>query len=220
MCSFIPCLPIEAFGECGRNEAMLGWRDGLWGREWEGESEVCAGLIFGRFSLHSYWHSWPSTFSTVQQFVITQQGNVHQSRIRCVENCSVFAPASSESGREGRGKIRKRGILFSPRIHAIIHLFSQQINRFVRKIIVITFWQDSERNKFTKHKKIQPLQLNDFQSSDFFIEKMLKSKLLSLNWSRVLWTSRAQHINKRSFLILIKTKTEIFFCFFWSIFES
>lgn len=29
MCAFIPCLPIEAFGECGRNDAMLGCRDGL-----------------------------------------------------------------------------------------------------------------------------------------------------------------------------------------------
>jgi hypothetical protein len=28
-CSFIPCLPIEAFGECGRNEAMLGCLDGI-----------------------------------------------------------------------------------------------------------------------------------------------------------------------------------------------
>lgn len=28
-CSFIPCLPIEAFGECGRNDAILGCRDGI-----------------------------------------------------------------------------------------------------------------------------------------------------------------------------------------------
>lgn len=25
----IPCLPIDGFGECGRNETMLGWRDGI-----------------------------------------------------------------------------------------------------------------------------------------------------------------------------------------------
>lgn len=58
---------------------------------WRMRSQWCHTGLTWR---HSYWHSWSSTFTAMQHLVIPKQRNIHQTRIRSVENCSCFPPTS------------------------------------------------------------------------------------------------------------------------------
>lgn len=61
---------------------------------------------------HSHWHPWAATLLAMHQLVVTKQWHIHQTWIRCIENCSIFTPSStvhnklkSEEKRNARKKV-------------------------------------------------------------------------------------------------------------------
>lgn len=85
---------------------------------------------------HTHRYSWSASLSAVHQFCVAQEWDIHETRIRCVENCSILAPTSTAI-RENNKKAEKKCLVIKICVcvcfcilYLVFFSFHQQFHHF------------------------------------------------------------------------------------------